>query len=972
MSNQIIQQQEGCINLLNSIKDHNLDSADSSTVDSENGLVLNAFTMAGIPDNIYATPIEVRFYNPTQEGRRRELSMIVEDLMREGLEADSTRDGVIVLTDNLKANLSNLTSNKPLDLDSILKRISRLNNGKNYDIGKTEKIDFNSPVVLSALRHRLGLTIESSGFVRPGKSGMFVRIEDIVGALSKSRSSDLEDEEGSEKSALSWCRGYELHIKNFSGQYALVVDPRSYLMRPLDSKQILLIEDLLNDLKSADQKIKNRAIRQLKEYRLLFGNFSTVSIEKILEGTADKIDYASGTTVFQHYRNVVKHMHVKPSDRVLDVFVRYRGERLLVPVSSVTRVARAGKGETAEKDDPNKRAEKSLEFVLGFDQAEDNSQSPHPKNPNIIKLKPFRFLGKECKISQGFSRAESFYKLDIVDDRIMMEIGNSKILPAEASTDGELSAFKSLTSHGPYNNAYDLGYVVVLPDLSRSKYTADNLLTAIRFIESTYNNLKLGELNLKQNGIIISAERGEEAYRQACKQAKAMMRDSDIAFLILPADRDSDFYYDVKDIFMSGKKQLATQALGQFTMIKMFGALRSLSYLQGKIPGMDDLYLKKEQVLSWFQSGLSKEHFLRLVERAKIDSSKKDPSKGLEFFLIEGDLSDALIKEKTEYLQRNLETDEVQNLALMIIRKNNGLIHKTGLVPLAQNIASTSYLKGGKYAQALWVLNSPADSQISGITPGSTCYVQYRVANIEEDKTKAHVYVQLVDATGQMYVSEAMQTPSELTRNTFYKLVKDILASISSKRKDINFALDFAGKKTIPELERLVFYQEGPMPAKQISGIKALEYAGIGAEKNIQDLCLEYGFNNGLIIDLVSITNRAGTKLRMYSCESGAYSNPEPGTIASNDSDCLFVVNPPRDGTAVPLELKLELHLCIGRETSAPGLRALASEYRNLVYLTPNPVPGNKTILDRIGTAYASYLGHGVDMDGLRKTDLLL
>jgi hypothetical protein len=220
--------------------------------------------------------------------------------------------------------------------------------------------------------------------------------------------------------------------------------------------------------------------------------------------------------------------------------------------------------------------------------------------------------------------------------------------------------------------------------------------------------------------------------------------------------------------------------------------------------------------------------------------------------------------------------------------------------PVAKNLALQFYIKeldGGK--EVPWILSQPSD----GREDTKTAYVGFSFSRKEEKS--ANSFIAVCDSKG---------------RRVHQKL--DGIAFKDDRFIDKNWASRFFEsvektlKETVPdyenEIDRLVIYKRGWTQDWETENIRMHleEQEGIWSE---------------IDIDLISVREQSIKKRLMK--KEGKMSNVDGGTFVSlNDEEGMFVATKPPNGTAKPLNIKLE-------NGSKLDMNEIMKEYRDRIAL---------------------------------------
>jgi len=254
-------------------------------------------------------------------------------------------------------------------------------------------------------------------------------------------------------------------------------------------------------------------------------------------------------------------------------------------------------------------------------------------------------------------------------------------------------------------------------------------------------------------------------------------------------------------------------------------------------------------------------------------------------------------------------------------------------MPICVNTSAQIYIKFGGTGTALWILKRAADSQIPGITPGSSCYAYHDVSRRYEIKSSATAYSALTDSFGRYIATGTKPIGGErLTENNFYDILVELIQKISIfsqryKKVDQNRSFDF---------KRLVFAKDGVIRSGEANMMADVIMNGIPDQRKepIAKLLEKTDIlPKKLVIDIIGV-NKSPNK-RIFDYSDNGHSNVKVGTVVIySDDNGLLVSSSTHSGTSQPLEITLHKHLCINQEElPRPHISDIMNEYYRLTFL---------------------------------------
>jgi hypothetical protein len=248
------------------------------------------------------------------------------------------------------------------------------------------------------------------------------------------------------------------------------------------------------------------------------------------------------------------------------------------------------------------------------------------------------------------------------------------------------------------------------------------------------------------------------------------------------------------------------------------------------------------------------------------------------------------------------------------------------------NTASQCYIKFGGTGTAAWILKEPADSAISGITAGCSCYAYHDVSRRPKLKASATAYSAMTDSYGRYVATGTKPIGGEkLTPSGFYDVLIDLLSKIAL------FGRKFGqvGGRTF-SFRRLVFAKDGVIREDEGDMIEKVILNGIPEDRKEPIpslLSRKETYPKNLIIDVIGV-NKSPNK-RIVEQTGTSFANVREGTaIAYDENVGLLVSCAAPFGTAQPIEISLKKHLCINCEaTPRPHIKQIIDEYYRLTHL---------------------------------------
>ena len=251
---------------------------------------------------------------------------------------------------------------------------------------------------------------------------------------------------------------------------------------------------------------------------------------------------------------------------------------------------------------------------------------------------------------------------------------------------------------------------------------------------------------------------------------------------------------------------------------------------------------------------------------------------------------------------------------------------------LGVNTASQVYVKLGKIGSAVWTLDEPADAHVPGVEPGSTCYAYHDVSRRPDKKSAATAYSATTDSYGRYIATGSQPIGGErLTDEVFHRILNDLLSKVSAfhRRQESDGEKDF-------HFKRLVFAKDGKISWKEQEMMKKVIREGVpGKEKRPISEILEESslLPDDMIIDVISV-NKSPNK-RVVTRDGNGFENVSGGkAMIYSDDVGLLISHKPDRGTAKPLEITANDHVCLNRDdVPDPTVGSLLEEYYNLSYL---------------------------------------
>ena len=245
------------------------------------------------------------------------------------------------------------------------------------------------------------------------------------------------------------------------------------------------------------------------------------------------------------------------------------------------------------------------------------------------------------------------------------------------------------------------------------------------------------------------------------------------------------------------------------------------------------------------------------------------------------------------------------------------------------NIASQTYVKLGDVGSAVWILDEPADSHISGVTPGGTCYAYHDVSRRPEKDAASTAYSATTDSYGRYIATGAKPNGGErLTDEVFHDIIVELLRKVSAfhRRQESEGEMEF-------HFERLVFAKDGRVTRQERDMMKQVIRQGIPQKgrRPVGEILESSGLlPDDMLIDVVSVNKSANRRL-IQRRDSG-FGNVDGGTAVTYDSEeGLLVSHKPDRGTAQPLKITLQDHVSLNRgEVDSPTAEELLREYYSL------------------------------------------
>ncbi len=262
-----------------------------------------------------------------------------------------------------------------------------------------------------------------------------------------------------------------------------------------------------------------------------------------------------------------------------------------------------------------------------------------------------------------------------------------------------------------------------------------------------------------------------------------------------------------------------------------------------------------------------------------------------------------------------------------------------GNAPISYNIAPQVYLKLFGRHSAVWLCDTPADSNVYPDSPGITAYACYDVSRRRKLKSQVSVFTAVTDGYGRFIAYDRFSTGGEnLTPLAFEKLVESI--SRTCRQYADTFAIKEPNLKF--NLRRIVLYKDGLIDRREASIMEEVFSKGI-PEEGIQSLPDYFkgrsDLPQSLAIDIVGV-NKSSIK-RLFVRNGNDWSNPRRGLCAvGRGGRTAYLVGSQAQrsqsveiSTVQPLEIEHIHHFNINSDLPSPGVEALSREYYHLTFL---------------------------------------